>query len=98
MRPQSPEQQLRFHTNKIYYNDGTNAHKRNSQGENTFTTILTLGDSHELCFIEFFSQSPDNQVGKNSDDIKLTLSHNRSFVLHPSDEMMVYQILVGLES
>lgn len=50
MQPQSTEQQLSFHTDNVYCNDGTFDEKRNSQGENTVTAILTLGDSQELCF------------------------------------------------
>ncbi len=55
MRTQSTEHQLSFHTDNIYCNDGTFDEKRNSQVENTVTAILTLGDSQELCFREFFS-------------------------------------------
>ncbi len=43
-RAKPVEQQLSFHTDNIYNNDGTFDHKQKSQGENTVTAILTLGD------------------------------------------------------
>jgi len=58
-RAKPVEQQLSFHTDNISNNDGTFDHKQNSQGENAVTAILTLGDSRELCFREFSSDSRD---------------------------------------
>ncbi len=55
VRPQSPEQQLSFHTDNIYSNDSIFDDKQNSQGENTVTAILTLEDSCNISFREFLS-------------------------------------------
>lgn len=87
VRQQSPEQQLSFHTDNIYGKDGRFDERKNSQGANTVTAILTLGDSREICFREYFSDSRDNQVGTNDMDIKILLSHKSLFILHPSNEM-----------
>ncbi len=86
-RAKPVEQQLSFHTDNIYNNDGTFDHKQNSQGENTVTVILTLGDSRELCFQEFSSDSRDQKIGLHGNDIKFMLSHNSLFILHPSNEI-----------
>ncbi len=86
-RSKHVEQQLSFYTDNIYNNDGTFDHKQNRQGENTVTAILTLGDSHELCFQEFSSDSCDQQIKSHGDDIKFMLLHNSLFILHPSNEI-----------
>ncbi len=80
-------QQLPFQTDNIYNNDGTFDDKCNNQGENTVTATLTLGDSCEICFIEFSSDTYDQNIGSHGDDIKVTLSINSLFILHPSDEI-----------
>ncbi len=86
-KPQSPEQHLSFHMTTYIAMMVHLMIKEIVRGENTVRAIMTLGDSHEICFREFFSQSCDNQVGKNSDGIALTLTHNSLFVLHSSDKM-----------
>ncbi len=71
----------------LYGKDGRFDERKNCQGKNTVTAISTLGDSCEICFQEYFSDSCDNQSETNGMDIKILLSHNSLFILHPSDEM-----------
>ncbi len=45
----SPEQQFSFLSDNMYGKDGRFDQRKSSQGENTVTEVLKLGDLQEIC-------------------------------------------------
>lgn len=82
---------LSFHRDQQYSADGKFMHNSNSQKENSFTCILTVGDSRELEFALFCHEKDENTKCKRVKRLgefakRFKLSHGSLFILHFDDE------------
>lgn len=79
---------LGYHTDNVFSHDGSFLHDSNSQIENTFTALLTLGDERELHFRRQETQGDGKKKKWVSDDgtLPFSIKHGSLFLLHPADE------------
>ena len=92
---------LGFHRDQQYNAHGEFMTKQNSQQENSFTCILTIGDSRELEFRPYHHQKGNTGERKCTTKRyghyrkKFTLSHGSLFILHHDDEKLLSRNLYG---